>query len=168
MTDGAKRSADCGRRRERVAAPATHCAHHRCATLLATPAGSVPQRPARARGDWRTIRTLLPYLGIQGPRAARRWLPGRGQARQRRRAAGAEADRRRRSTRRTAIARRAAGAARRLRRCCGCRRTLFTELRDIVFAQGDAARGAHASRSRCSATCTRCRCASTSSARPAA
>ena len=44
---------------------------------------------------------------------------------------------------------------------------LFTELRDIVFAQVTQ-RAMRRVALRCSATCTRCRCASTSSARPAA
>jgi ATP-binding cassette subfamily B protein len=45
--------------------------------------------------------------------------------------------------------------------------SLFTELRELVFAKATQAPRAR-SRCRSSATCTRCRCASTWNARPAA
>ena len=79
-------------------------------------------RAAHARGDWRTIRTLLPYLWeYKGRVIAALVVPGRGQGRQRRRAAAAEGDRRQPRPR----ARRCSRCRSRCSSptaCCACRR----------------------------------------------
>ena len=116
--------------------------------------------PRRARGgDWATIRTLLPYLWEYKGRvlAALACLVA-GQGRQRRRAAAAEGDRRQ-PGRAHGGAVRAARAAGRLRPAAAVDDGVHRAAR-VPVRQGDAARGAQDRARRCSATCTRCRCAS--------
>ncbi len=93
----------------------------------------------RTRNDWATLKTLLPYLWVYKWRdVARAGLPDRRQAGQRRRAAGAEKPHRRLTINRDAAAG-AAGAA--AGRCwsptarCALSTTLFTELREFLFAR---------------------------------
>ena len=105
-------------------------------------------------------------VGVQGPRDRGARVPRRGQGRERRRAAADEADRRQ-PGRAHGRARGAARAARRVRPAARYRRPSSPSCASSCSPRSRSARCAR-SRSTYSGTCTRCRCASTSRARPAA
>ena len=93
------------------------------------------RRRARARGDWATIRTLLPYLWEYKGRvlAALACLVAR-EGRERRRAAGAEGDRRQPRSRTPRCSRCRSRCSSRTA-SCALSTTVFTELREFLFAK---------------------------------
>ena len=125
--------------------------------------------PPLGEPSLRSIGRLFPlFVGIPRPRVARAGPADRRQARVGGGAAGAEGNRRRA---RPAPSR--AGAAAGLHRCgygvaALCQHHAFAELRDVVFAKVTQRAMRRIGAGRCSSTCMHCRCASTSSARPAA
>ncbi len=111
---------------------------------LPAPAPALNGQPPPARGDWSTIRTLLPYLlAYRGRVAVAMSCPDRGEGGQCRCAADPQAGHRQPHPRLAgADAGAARGAASRLRRAAPGDDRLHRAAR-ILFRQGHAARGAH-------------------------